>query len=81
MTIYVPFTEEQVEQLNRYQRSGVMHPFTCGTRDEHPGNPGVLIATTAGWRCPACDYHQGWAHAFMADKDALDRMEKMMGSR
>lgn len=25
-----PFTPEQVESLNDYQKSGAMHPFTCG---------------------------------------------------
>jgi hypothetical protein len=28
-----PFTSEQVESLNAYQVSGVMHPFTCGNDD------------------------------------------------
>ena len=30
MTVTAPFTPEQVENLNRYQRSGDCHPFTCG---------------------------------------------------
>lgn len=28
--VYAPFTPEQIESLNRYQPSGVFHPFTCG---------------------------------------------------
>lgn len=28
--IYAPWTEEQVDGLNRFQRSGKFHPFTCG---------------------------------------------------
>ncbi len=27
--IKVPFTADQVDKLNRYQRQGKMHPFTC----------------------------------------------------
>lgn len=75
--VYAPFTEEQIESLNGYQASGVMHPFTCdGPRmdaahkaytEAHGGDYGQLVATAAGWHCPVCDYKQFWAHAFMAD--------------
>ncbi|WP_035796419.1 hypothetical protein [Kitasatospora mediocidica] len=63
-----PWTAEQVTHLNDYQQSGRIHPFTCGQRDQHPNNEGVLVATENGWHCPAdgCDYTQDWAHAFMA---------------
>ncbi|MEW2302058.1 hypothetical protein AB0958_19130 [Streptomyces sp. NPDC006655] len=63
-----PWSEDQVANLNRHQRAGVFHPFTCGRRDEHRDNPGVLVATVDGWRCPAagCEYVQAWAHRFMA---------------
>jgi hypothetical protein len=33
----VPWTPEQVESLNEYQRSGVGHPFTCGGCRDHRG--------------------------------------------
>jgi len=60
--IKAPWTPLQVECLNRFQRAGFWHPFTCGkcSRD--------LVATPDGWRCPSngCDYEQDWAHAFMA---------------
>ena len=70
--IHAPFTDPQVEQLNRYQQSGRMHPFTCG--GEHEQHV-TLTATTAGWVCPeGCGYTQDWAHAFMADQEALDRL-------
>lgn len=67
-----PWTPAQVENLNAYQRAGYFHPFTCGRRDEHRDNPGVLVATADGWHCPAdgCPYVQGWAHGFMADPPA-----------
>jgi hypothetical protein len=63
-----PWTDGQVANLNRYQRAGVFHPFTCGRRDEHRDDPGVLVAGRDGWTCPAddCDYRQAWALPFMA---------------
>lgn len=67
-----PWTRGQVATLNEFQHSGLMHPLTCGQRDQHPHNEGVLLATRAGWRCPAygCRYVQDWAHWFMADRSA-----------
>jgi hypothetical protein len=61
--IYAPWTAEQVEALNRWQASGVWHPFTC------PDGHGPLMATPTGWTC-MCAYTQGWAHAFMAQPAA-----------
>lgn len=66
MAIYAPFTPEQVTNLNEYQSSGLMHPFTCADRDDHNGVD-ILIATESGWHCPFCDYTQSWAHEGMAD--------------
>ncbi|MWA08808.1 hypothetical protein [Streptomyces sp. BA2] len=66
-----PWTPEQVDALNRFQREGGMHPFTCG--NEHPAHPNAILeATESGWRCHVlgCDYEQDWAHAFMADPNA-----------
>jgi hypothetical protein len=72
--IFAPWTPEQVDALNRWQRAGTVHPFThdCGT---------VLRATPEGWRCDdiGCpetdeelDQHprvvQNWAHAFMVEE-------------
>lgn len=56
-----PFTPEEVESLNGFQRWSGMHPFTCGWC------PAVLCAGEEGWYCPDCDYGQDWAHSFMAD--------------
>jgi hypothetical protein len=63
-----PWTDDQVANLNRYQRAGIFHPFTCGWRDTHRDNPGVLVAERDGWHCPAagCSYRQTWALPFMA---------------
>ncbi|MEU5043193.1 hypothetical protein [Streptomyces griseorubiginosus] len=71
--IRAPWTPDQVDALNAFQRRGGMHPFTCG--GEHtPASP-ALVAYTDGWRCPqpygeSCDYRQDWAHAFMAEAPA-----------
>jgi hypothetical protein len=68
MIIEAPWTPAQVDQLNRWQRSRQFHPFTCGgnrTDEKHLDGKGVLIATTAGWICPCCDYRQNWCHDFM----------------
>ena len=61
--ITAPWTSEQVDALNRFQRSMMFHPFTCGTT--HGNADRTLFATRNGWRCPHCDYQQDWAHAFM----------------
>lgn len=64
MKIYAPFTLEQVVALNRWQIRGNVHPFTCPTRAAD-GTAVDLVAEAEGWRCPACDYRQNWAHDFM----------------
>lgn len=75
--VLAPFNDAQVEQLNRYQASGVMHEFTCGR--PHPAHV-TLVATNDGWVCPdpECGYTQNWAHAFMADKEQLDELLAML---
>jgi len=66
--IKAPFTDEQVQNLNEYQKLGIMHEFTCG--NDHKGER-TLIATNNGWICPTCDYKQDWCHAFMIDVKAI----------
>ena len=69
-TIRAPWTQEQVDRLNEYQRAGAFHPFTCPR--EHSCSERLygaveLVATVDGWVCPKdCDYTQDWAHAMMA---------------
>ena len=58
-----PFTEEQINSLNGFQKEAKWHPFTCGT-DKCGAD---LIAVKEGWICPRCDYTQDWAHDSMAD--------------
>ncbi len=70
--ITAPFTAERVAALNAYQHSGRFHPFTCANQHGPLGTETLLVATEAGWVCPACDYTQGWAHEGMADAAGLD---------
>jgi DNA-binding NtrC family response regulator len=83
--IHAPFSPDQVESLNRYQRSGLGHPFTCGNNRGSKAHKkamkvrgdkdlGVLVATSNGWVCPACSYTQQYAYDFMADPTVLDKM-------
>jgi hypothetical protein len=69
--VSAPWTPEQVDSLNRYQESGLMHPYTCPNRGTgHPdgaADRGVLVATVDGWTCPDCTYTQDWAHPWSAD--------------
>ena len=65
-----PWTPDEVDSANRWQRLRMMHPFTCANRNTsvHPiedGDKGVLIATEKGWICKHCNYTQDWAHDFM----------------
>lgn len=60
--VRAPFTPEQVESLNAYQRSGRFHEFTCACGHI------ALIARPEGWICPNyCGYTQDWAWSWMAD--------------
>lgn len=66
------WTPEQVESLNKFQKAGQFHPFTCDNRGDgnHPfedeyGDHGVLRARNTGWYCNFCNYTQDWAHDFM----------------
>lgn len=70
--IKAPWTPEQVKQLNRYQASGMVHPFTC---PNHP-TANVLVATKAGWTCPTCNYTQDWASALMASREFIDDLNR-----
>lgn len=69
--IQAPFTPEQVKALNKYQRSGAFHPFTCCSHNDCDrqarANQGVLVAFEEGWTCPCGAWKQDWAHAFMAE--------------
>lgn len=70
--IKAPWTEQQVKNLNDYQRDGLMHDFTCGNDSRHHS----LVATVNGWVCKDCSYTQDWAHQFMCDWDSEKQIEK-----
>lgn len=64
--IMAPWTDEQVEALNRFQTAGFVHEFTCP--HDHGEQTRVLVAHREGWRCPSCNYTQDWAHAMMLER-------------
>lgn len=68
--IRAPWTVEQVEALNRYQVSGLMHPYTCEQWHGEPAERRNLVATTDGWVCRHCAYKQNWAHGFHMEEGA-----------
>ena len=70
--VTAPWTGEQVDALNRYQRSGVFHEFTC--KDAHDGLDRTLFATREGWRCPHCEYVQNWAHESMLQERVIEAL-------
>lgn len=73
--IEAPFSSEQVDALNRYQRLGYVHEFTCP--EHHGGADRTLYATKDGWRCPHCGYQQDWAHRAMLDATPIEKLIKL----
>jgi hypothetical protein len=59
-----PFTDREVDSINRFQRSSVFHEFTCV--EDHDQDR-TLVADNDGLRCPHCAYTQNWAYSWMAD--------------
>lgn len=58
MSVEAPWSQDIVDRLNAYQKSGFFHPYTCAECRSD------LIATAEGWKCSevGCEYTQGWAH-------------------
>lgn len=64
--IKAPWAVEQIKALNLYQKSNLLHPYTCGGNRKdtnHIDGEGILVATENGWVCPYCDYKQDWVSA------------------
>ena len=61
-----PWNSQQIDALNKTQRAGFIHEFTCP--ESHEGSDRTLVATVNGWICPHCDYTQNWAHDFMFEE-------------
>ncbi len=59
------WTDEQVANLNAYQKAGRFHPFTCPGDHDRCEKQRDLVATREGWVCACGEYRQGWAHDFM----------------
>lgn len=55
---YAPWSDKQVENLQRRQNAETLHQYTCGYHGTAP-----LVPTNSGWVCPVdnCDYEQDWA--------------------
>ena len=59
--VKAPWTEDQVNSANEFQKAGIFHPYTCGKcRDD-------LVATPEGWKCSCGQWHQDWAEPMMLD--------------
>lgn len=66
--IEAPFTEDQVDSLNEYQKSGAFHEFTGNNELAPDGETDILVATIDGWISQYDPtYHQNWAWRWMAD--------------
>ena len=74
MKLVAPFTDSEVKNLNDWQESGLVHPFTCPNRSDGRHDYDILHAWPDGWRCNFCDYTQAWAHDFMLNGDGLKKM-------
>jgi hypothetical protein len=74
--ITAPWSDEQVENINRFQNAGAFHPFTCNC--PHPERNYKLKATNEGLRCTDCGWDQRWVHVFMADGSAMANWEESM---
>jgi hypothetical protein len=66
--VYAPWTQDQIDSLNKYQESRAFHPFT-GRNDLAPdGEEDILIATTGGWNSQYDpSYQQDWAWETMTN--------------
>jgi hypothetical protein len=70
-----PWTNEQVANIQSFQDSGRMHPFTCANQASHiDGSRDPLEPHIYGMVCKAdgCGYIQTWVHDFMVTEDWND---------
>lgn len=77
-TIKAPWTKEQVEALNRYQKNKYFHPYTCGNDHGFLNSERTLVATEDGWICPKCDYTQDWALSMSIDMADVNPFEGIL---
>lgn len=68
-----PWTQDEADNLNEWQKMGLINQTLCGDRARHPEYKGLPVATRKGWICPSCGWKQEWAHDFMlARRPVLD---------
>ena len=66
--VHAPFTKDQVDSLNAYQKSGIFHQFTGNNNLLPEGEDDILVANREGWySLNDPNYTQSWAYPFMAD--------------
>jgi len=64
------WSDEKINNLNKYQKSGMYHPYTCGgplfadgfCERRSQNGEGILIPTKDGFICPCGKYTQDWVH-------------------
>ncbi len=61
--IYVPWTEKQIDALEKYQENQYVHPYTCLCGYS-------LVPTVDGWECEECSYTQEWFY-----EESLDMVD------
>jgi len=67
-----PFDQETIDLFNRYQASGVFHPYTCGNCS------GVsLKINSEHLYCDECDYTQDKIH-MLPKEDQLTSQEQII---
>jgi len=55
--VYAPWTDEEVANLENWQKIGIVHPYTCVCGK-------ILKPYRYGWHCNSCNYIQRWCHDF-----------------
>jgi len=53
-----PWSDEKVTRLNKHQKDGRFHPYTCPGNYKVCENQRELVATTNGWVCQCGKYKQ-----------------------
>jgi len=72
--VYAPFEPEQIQNLEKWQNSGYLHPFTC---PHHSNN--VLKVYRNALYCDAtdCEYEQHWVHRMMVEPTPANPISKL----
>ncbi len=70
-----PFNNEIIKSFNKYQESGIFHPYTCG----EDSCSGILEVKTEYMYCPNCDYKQYQMSILPNDED-LNKQKSILES-